>query len=69
MALRADPPDFIDSGSDSVRNVSGWAGRYANLAIGTTFAVLAIGAGVGGASMIRRRVNSSASGEPVSEMV
>jgi len=69
MALRADPPDFIDSGSDSVRNVSGWAGRYTNLAIGTTLAVLAIGAGIGTAGAVRRKVNSTANGEPVSEVV
>lgn len=34
MALKADPPDFIDSGSYSVSNVSGWATKGLALTLG-----------------------------------
>ncbi len=34
MALKADPPDFIDGGSYSVSDVSGWGSAGLSLLIG-----------------------------------
>jgi hypothetical protein len=44
--LKADPPDFIDSGSYEVTDVRGWGKGAAGLAVGTAIAVAAIGVGV-----------------------
>lgn len=48
MGLKADAPDFIDSGSYNVTDVSGWGKNALGLAIGTGIATVAVMSGVRG---------------------
>lgn len=46
MALKADPPDFVDSGTYRVRDVSGWGMKLVEWTLGAVLVVVALGFGV-----------------------
>lgn len=48
MGLKADAPDFIDSGSYDVTDVSGWGKNALGLAVGTGIATVAVVSGMRG---------------------
>jgi len=46
MAFKADPPDFLDSGSYDVTDVSGWGNKVISWMLGTVLMVVALVFGV-----------------------
>lgn len=63
MALKAEMPDFVDSGSGyAIADVSGWGSKVASLAAGSLLATVGIGLGYSYGRRARNWLQNTASG-------
>jgi len=46
MAFKADPPDFLDSGSYNITDVSGWGSKMISWTLGAVLMVVALTFGI-----------------------